>query len=158
MVLYKITDLVAQARVQPFRCHGKVGVSWHLIGKQVQPVLDSAHPVFQSKIENRPSMDGKIPDRLPLGDADAPVQHHLRLPNFCRPAEHTHPLVETDISYWDFFRGAPAPNPNRDKVTGSICGVKVEAVQDPLLRDIRVLDKLVDELAKGKPLEKVLRK
>ena len=45
-----------------------------------------------------------------------------------------------------------------DKVTGSICGVKVEAIQDPLLRDIRVLDKLVDELAKGKPLEKVLRK
>lgn len=67
-------------------------------------------------------------------------------------------LVETDISYGDFFRGAPAPNPNRDKVTGSICGVKVEAIQDPLLRDIRVLDKLVDELAKGKPLEKVLRK
>ena len=45
-----------------------------------------------------------------------------------------------------------------DEVTGSICGVKVEAVQDPLLRDIRVLDKLVDDLAKGKPLEKVLRK
>ena len=67
-------------------------------------------------------------------------------------------LVETDISYGDFFRGAPAPNTNRDKVTGSICGVKVEAIQDPLLRDIRVLDKLVDELAKGKPLEKVLRK
>ena len=67
-------------------------------------------------------------------------------------------LVESDISSGDFFRGAPAPNPNRDKVTGSICGVKVEAVQDPLLRDIRILDKLVDELAKGKPLEKVLRK
>ena len=45
-----------------------------------------------------------------------------------------------------------------DEVTGSICGVKVEAIQDPLLRDIRVLDKLVDDLAKGKPLEKVLRK
>ena len=45
-----------------------------------------------------------------------------------------------------------------DEVTGSICGVKVEAIQDPLLRDIRILDKLVDELAKGKPLEKVLRK
>ena len=67
-------------------------------------------------------------------------------------------LVGTDISHGDFFRGAPAPNPNRDKVAGSICGVKVEAIQDPLLRDIRVLDKLVDELAKGKPLEKVLRK
>ena len=67
-------------------------------------------------------------------------------------------LVETDISYGDFFLDTPAPTTNPDKVTGSICGVKVEAIQDPLLRDIRVLDKLVDELAKGKPLEKVLRK
>ena len=67
-------------------------------------------------------------------------------------------LVESDISYGEFFRTAPAPNPNRGKVTGSICGVRVEAIQDPLLRDMRILDKLVDELSKGKPLEKVLRK
>ena len=66
-------------------------------------------------------------------------------------------LLESDIAYGDFFRQAPAPHPNRGLITGSVCGVKVEAIQDPLLREIQYLDKLVDELAKGKPLEKVLR-
>ena len=66
-------------------------------------------------------------------------------------------LLESDIAYGDFFRQAPAPHPNRGLITGSVCGVKVETIQDPLLREIRYLDKLVDELAKGKPLEEVLR-
>ena len=61
-------------------------------------------------------------------------------------------------TYGAFFRQAPAPNPYRDKVTGTVCGVRVEAVEDPTMREIRRLDKMVDELAKGKPLEKVLRK
>ena len=60
-------------------------------------------------------------------------------------------LLESDIAYGDFFRQAPAPHPNRGLITGSVCGVKVETIQDPLLREIRYLDKLVDELAKGKP-------
>ena len=60
--------------------------------------------------------------------------------------------------YGDFFRNAPAPNPNRKLITGSICGVKVETIEDPLMQEIRYLDKLVDELAKGKAMEKVLRK
>ena len=55
-------------------------------------------------------------------------------------------------------RNAPAPNPNRKLITGSICGVKVETIEDPLTQEIRYLDKLVDELAKGKAMEKVLRK
>jgi hypothetical protein len=61
-------------------------------------------------------------------------------------------------TYGDFFRRAPAPNPHRDKVTGTVCGVRVEAVEDSTMREIRRLDKMVDELAKGKSLEKVLRK
>ena len=56
-----------------------------------------------------------------------------------------------------FFEQAPQINPCADKVTGVVCGVRVEAIEDPLMRNIRRLDKLVDELAKGKPLEKVLR-
>mgnify|MGYP000606342171 CR=1 FL=1 len=68
------------------------------------------------------------------------------------------PLVESGITYGDFFRNAPAPNPNRKLITGSICGVKVETIEDPLMQEIRYLDKLVDELAKGKAMEKVLRK
>ena len=56
-----------------------------------------------------------------------------------------------------FFDAAPALHPNRAKITGVVCGVRVEAVEDPLMRTIRQLDKLVDELAKGKAMEKVLR-
>ena len=67
-------------------------------------------------------------------------------------------MLESGIPYGDFFRQAPSPHPNREKVTGSVCGVRVESIGDPLMREIRILDKLVDELAKGKPMEKVLRK
>ena len=67
-------------------------------------------------------------------------------------------LEQSDVSYGDFFRSAPAMNPNRTLITGKICGVQVETIEDPLMRDIRYLDKLVDELAKGKAVEKILRK
>ena len=67
-------------------------------------------------------------------------------------------LGQSDMSYGDFFRSAPAMNPNRTLITGKICGVQVETIEDPLMRDIRYLDKLVDELAKGKAGEKILRK
>ena len=67
-------------------------------------------------------------------------------------------LEQSDMSYGDFFRSAPAMNPNRTLITGKICGVRVEEIEDPLMRDIRYLDKLVDELAKGKAMEKILRK
>lgn len=62
-----------------------------------------------------------------------------------------------DLSYGDFFRNAPALNPKRHLIHGTICGVKVEAIQEPLMQEIRYLDKLVDELAKGKPMDKILR-
>ena len=67
-------------------------------------------------------------------------------------------LEQSDTSYGDFFRNAPAMNPNRARITGKVCGVQVETIEDPLMRDIRYLDKLVDELAKGKAIEKILRK
>ena len=63
----------------------------------------------------------------------------------------------TELTYGDFFRNAPALNPKRSLITGSVCGVKVETISEPLMREIRYLDKLVDELAKGKPMEKILR-
>ena len=66
-------------------------------------------------------------------------------------------LLDSDITYGDFFRNAPAMNPARKKITGSVCGVKVETIQDPLMQEIRYLDKLVDELARGKPMEKIMR-
>lgn len=57
-----------------------------------------------------------------------------------------------------FFEQAPLLNPNASKITGSICGYKVEEIEDPLMQKIRYMDKLVDELAKGRPMEKILRK
>lgn len=63
-----------------------------------------------------------------------------------------------DIAYGDFFRNAPGLNPNRKLITGKICGVRLEEIEDPLMQEIRYLDKLVDELAKGRPMEKILRK
>jgi hypothetical protein len=56
-----------------------------------------------------------------------------------------------------FFARAPATNPARGAITGTICGVRVEAVEEPVMREIRRLDKLVDELARGQPMEKILR-
>ncbi|OUN11372.1 MULTISPECIES: DUF2200 domain-containing protein [unclassified Flavonifractor] len=66
-------------------------------------------------------------------------------------------LEQSDTSYGDFFRNAPAMNPNRTLITGKVCGIQVEAIEDPLMREIRYLDKLVDELAKGKPMAQILR-
>ena len=75
---------------------------------------------------------------------------------------YTHAQVEallvSDGAYGDFFRKAPALNPNRSLIKGSVCGIRVEQIEDPLMRNIRYLDKLVDELAKGKPIEKIMRK
>jgi len=66
-------------------------------------------------------------------------------------------LREAGISYGDFFRQAPNPNPDRVLIRGVVCGVRVEDVEDPLMREARYLDKLIDELARGKPMEKILR-
>ena len=66
-------------------------------------------------------------------------------------------MLDTDLTYGDFFRRAPHPNEKRTLITGVVCGVRVENVEEPLMREIRYLDKLVDELAKGKPMEKILR-
>ena len=65
--------------------------------------------------------------------------------------------VDLDVSYADFFHNAPAMNPRAELIKGSVCGIKVEEIDDPLTQKIRWLDKLVDELAKGKPIDKILR-
>lgn len=67
-------------------------------------------------------------------------------------------VLASEIDLEGFFAKAPLINPNADKVKGVICGVRVEEVADPLMRKIRILDKLVDELAKGKSMDKILGK
>lgn len=67
-------------------------------------------------------------------------------------------LLQAGITYRDFFAQAPCLNPNRNKIKGTICKIKVETIEDPLMQNIRYLDKLIDELAKGKTMEQILRK
>ncbi|TAX95624.1 DUF2200 domain-containing protein [Rhizobium leguminosarum] len=61
-------------------------------------------------------------------------------------------------NFEDFFAQAPQMNPSRSLITGVICGVRVEEIQETTMREVRYLDKLIDELAKGKAMEKILRK
>ena len=65
--------------------------------------------------------------------------------------------IEQQTDFETFFAQAPAMHPGSALIRGVVCGVRVEDVEDPLMRRIRQLDKLIDELAKGKPMEKVLR-
>ena len=66
-------------------------------------------------------------------------------------------LLASSVTYGDFFRSAPALHPNRALVRGSVCGVRIEAIGDPLMQDIRRLDKMIDELSRGRPLNRILR-
>lgn len=66
--------------------------------------------------------------------------------------------LEKQTKFEAFFANAPKLNPARKHITGVICGVRVEDIEDPLMQEIRYLDKLVDELARGKAIEKILRK
>ena len=75
---------------------------------------------------------------------------------------HTQTSLEAEIAnkttFEAFFAHAPQMNPSRSLITGVVCGVRVEEIEEPIMREIRYLDKLIDELAKGKAMEKILRK
>lgn len=66
--------------------------------------------------------------------------------------------LSNEVDVESFFARAPRPNPSRALIKGVVCGVRVEEIEEPIMREIRYLDKLLDELAKGKPMEKILRK
>jgi hypothetical protein len=66
--------------------------------------------------------------------------------------------IENRVDFQTFFANAPHMNPHVSKITGVICGYRVEEIEDPLMQQIRYLDKLIDELAKGKKMETILRK
>ena len=102
----------------------------------------SVYPHYVAKAERKGRSRAEVDEvvRWLTGYDDAELGRHL--------AEET--------TFEEFFAGADL-NPNASLITGSVCGVKVQEVQDPLMQKIRYLDKLVDELAKGWPMEKVLR-
>ncbi len=102
----------------------------------------SVYPHYVTKVEKKGRTKFELDETIEwlTGYDDAALQHHL----------------DAGTTFEDFFDGAHL-NPNASLITGSVCGVRVQEVEDPLMRQIRYLDKLVDELAKGRPMEKVLR-
>lgn len=66
-------------------------------------------------------------------------------------------VISDDTNLKDFLLEAPSKNPAREQITGVICGVRIEEIEDPLMREVRYMDKLVDELARGRAMEKILR-
>ncbi|APU69509.1 DUF2200 domain-containing protein [Christiangramia flava] len=71
--------------------------------------------------------------------------------------EQLQQVLEKKTNFEDFFDQAPEMNPNASKITGVICGYRVEDIEDPLMQKVRYLDKMIDELAKGRKMEKILR-
>ena len=74
---------------------------------------------------------------------------------------HSQETLDAELAnktrFEDFFAGAPRMNPARSRVTGTVCGVRVEEIEEPTMREIRILDKLIDEIARGKAMDKILR-
>jgi len=102
----------------------------------------SVYPLYIEKVEKKGRTQAELDAVIEwlTGYDDADLRRHLA----------------AGTSFEDFFAGAEL-NPNASRITGVICGIRVESIEDPLMQRIRYLDKLVDELAKGKALEKVLR-
>ena len=100
------------------------------------------YPHYVNKVEKKGRTKAELHEVIAwlTGFDDAALQAHL--------------MAET--SFQDFFAAAEL-NPLASSITGSVCGVKIQEIEDPLMKQIRYLDKLVDELAKGRPMEKVLR-
>ena len=104
----------------------------------------AVYPHYVNKVEKK-------------GRSRAELDEVIRwLTGFDEPALTRHLADET--TFEEFFAQAPALHPNRSLITGVVCGVRVESVEDPLMQKIRYLDKLIDELAKGKAMDKILRK
>ena len=102
----------------------------------------SVYPHYVNKVEKKGRTVAELDEVITwlTGYDDAQLRKHLK----------------DQTTFEDFFAQATL-NPNASLITGSICGVKVQDIDDPLMQKIRYLDKLVDELAKGRPMEKVLR-
>ncbi|MCB1343304.1 MAG: DUF2200 domain-containing protein [Pseudooceanicola sp.] len=104
----------------------------------------SVYPLYVTKAERK-------------GRTKAEVDEIIRwLTGYSKAALETRTRDETDFE--TFFADAPAMNPDRALIKGVVCGVRVEEIEAPVMREIRYLDKLVDELARGRKMEKILRK
>jgi hypothetical protein len=103
----------------------------------------SVYPHYVTKAERKSRTKAEVDEII------------LWLTGYSRSEFDTHLLSETDFE--TFFAAAPQMNPSRHLIKGMICGVRIEEILEPTMREIRYLDKLIDELAKGKSMEKILR-
>lgn len=103
----------------------------------------SVYPLYVAKAEKKGRTRAEVDEII------------LWLTGYDRAAFEAHLAAKSDFE--TFFAQAKAINPARSQIKGVVCGVRVEDVEDPLMREIRYLDKLIDELAKGKAMEKILR-
>lgn len=85
------------------------------------------------------------------------MTHRIYGTSVARDRDSLARVLAEGVDFQHFFAEAPALNPARDRITGLICGIRIEEITEPLMREIRILDKLVDDLAKGRPMAKVLR-
>ncbi len=118
------------------------------VGKKLHRIYSmsfaSVYPHYVNKAEKK----GRTKDE---------VDEIIRwLTGYRQPSLEAHLKKKTDLE--TFFAGAPRLNPSRTLITGLICGVRVEEIAEPTMQNIRYLDKLIDELAKGRTMEKILRK
>jgi hypothetical protein len=103
----------------------------------------SVYPLYVAKAERKGRTRSEVDEiiRWLTGYTDQDLAVHL----------------EQRTDFETFFAGAPQPSPARSLIRGTICGVRIEEIEEPTMREIRYLDKLIDELAKGRPMEKILR-
>jgi len=103
----------------------------------------SVYPHYITKAEKKGRTKDEVDQivRWLTGYTQAQLQAHL----------------DEGTDFETFFNDAPEPNPSRNLIKGAICGIRVEEIEDPLMQEIRYLDKLIDELARGKVMEKILR-
>jgi hypothetical protein len=105
--------------------------------------VGSVHPLYVAKAERKGRTRAEVDTII------------CWLTGYRQDELEAHLVAGTDFTR--FFTDAPRPNPARELITGKVCGVRVEDVEHPIMREIRRLDKLVDELAKGRPMERILR-
>lgn len=104
----------------------------------------SVYPLYIAKVERKGRTNAEVDQII------------LWLTGFTQAEFESHLAEKTDFE--TFFAQAPELNPARTEIKGLICGIRVEEIAEPLMREIRYLDKLIDELAKGKAMEKILRR
>jgi hypothetical protein len=103
----------------------------------------SVHPAYVAKAEKKGRTRAEVDQIICWLTGHSPASLQAEL--------------DAGTDFETFFAEAPAPNPARTAVTGTVCGVRVETIEEPTMREIRILDKMVDELAKGRPMAKILR-